>query len=114
MELQMQKQTVCINELVFDGQTEQPVEADLLLPDYCPDIQRILHCDLCCLIHSTRAEQQRLTVDGELRLSVLYVSDSGTVQERIGCDCQRKKECRSSGRQACRAAPRQRYRRLYC
>ena len=80
MELQMQKQTVCINELVFDSQTEQPVEADLLLPDYCPDIQRILHCDLCCLIHSTRAEQQRLTVDGELRLSVLYVSDSGTVR----------------------------------
>ena len=80
MELQIQKQNLCINDLVFDSQVEQPVEADLLLPDYCPDIQRILHCDLCCLIHSTKAEQQRLSIDGELRLTVLYVSDSGTIR----------------------------------
>ncbi len=80
MELQIQKQNLCVNELVFDSQTEQAVEADLLLPDYCPDIQRILHCDLCCLIHSTKADQQRLCIEGELRLNVLYVSDSGTIR----------------------------------
>lgn len=80
MELQIQKQSLCVNEFVFDNQTEQPIEVDLLLPDYCPDIQRILNCDVCCLIHSTKAEQQRLTVDGELRLNILYVSDSGSIR----------------------------------
>ena len=80
MELQIQKQSLCVNEFVFDSQTEQPIEVDLLLPDYCPDIQRILHCDVCCLIRSTKAEQQRLTIDGELRLNILYVSDSGAIR----------------------------------
>lgn len=80
MELQIQKQTLSVNEIVFDSQTEQPVEADILLPDYCPDIQRILHCDLCCLIRSAHGEQQRITVEGELRLNILYVSDSGMIR----------------------------------
>ena len=62
MELQIQKQSLCVNEFVFDSQTEQPIEVDLLLPDYCPDIQRILHYDVCCLIRSTKAEQQRLII----------------------------------------------------
>ncbi len=80
MELQIRKQNLSINELVFDNQCEQPLECDIILPDYCPDIQRILHCDVQCLIRDTRAEAQRLTLEGELRLNILYVSDSGMLR----------------------------------
>lgn len=80
MELQIKKQTLPVNEIVLDSQTEQPLECDVLLPDYCPDIQRILNCDVCCLIRETHAAQQRLTIEGELRLTVLYVSDSGMLR----------------------------------
>ena len=80
MELQMKKQTLPLNEIVLDGQCEQPVECDVLLADYCPDIQRILNCDVTCLIREVRAEPQRLCIEGELRLCVLYVSDSGMLR----------------------------------
>ncbi len=80
MELQIRKQTLSVSEIAFENQTEQPVEYDVILPDYCPDIQRILSCDVCCLVRETKAQQQRVTVEGELRLSVLYVSDSGQLR----------------------------------
>lgn len=80
MELQIRKQNLSINEMVFDSQCEQPLECDLVLPDYCPDIQRILHCDVTCHIRDSHAEAQRLTLEGELRLNILYVSDSGMLR----------------------------------
>ena len=46
MELNLQKQTVSVNETVYDGSVEQPLECDVLLPDYCPDIQKILRCEV--------------------------------------------------------------------
>ena len=80
MELQIQKQSLPVSEAVFDSQCEQAVESDLLLPDYCPDIQRILSCDVSCLIRETKAQQQRISLEGELRLNVLYVSDGGQLR----------------------------------
>lgn len=80
MELQMKKQTLSINEAAFDGQSEQPVEADLLLPDYCPDIQRVLHCSVDCLVQNIHGEQQSIRIEGELRIHVLYVGDNGALR----------------------------------
>ena len=37
MELQIKKQTLPVNEIVLDSQTEQPLECDVLLPDYAMD-----------------------------------------------------------------------------
>ncbi len=80
MELQIKKQNLPISEIVFDNQCEQPVECDILLPDYCPDVQRILSCELRCLIGECSAQQQRISINGELRLNILYVSDSGQLR----------------------------------
>jgi hypothetical protein len=44
MELSITRQPVAINETVLDTSVEQSVECDVLLPDYCPDILRILTC----------------------------------------------------------------------
>ncbi len=80
MELQIKTQTLPISEIVFDSHTEQAIETDILLPDYCPDIQRILCCDSVCLIRETSAQQQRITINGDIRLNILYVSDSGQLR----------------------------------
>ena len=39
---QTTKKSVCVDEIIFDGQTEQGVELDYVLPDYCPDIFKVL------------------------------------------------------------------------
>ena len=51
MELNLQKQTVSVNETVYDGSVEQPLECDVLLPDYCPDIARIISAEGCVYLH---------------------------------------------------------------
>ena len=42
MDFEVLRQAVCVNELIYEGSVEQSVDSDLTLPDYCPDILRIL------------------------------------------------------------------------
>ena len=38
------RETVLVPELLLDAEAEQSVELDCVLPDYCPDFFRLLHC----------------------------------------------------------------------
>jgi len=80
MELQLKQQVLSVQALALDCSLEQSVEGDVLLPDYCPDIQRVLCCQLRCLPGESRAEGQRLSISGELRATVLYLSESGALR----------------------------------
>ena len=42
MDYKAVKQAVCVNETVFSKSAEVPFEFDFTLPDYCPDIVKIL------------------------------------------------------------------------
>ena len=66
MELTCKHETICINEVVYDGVMEQSVELDHMLPDYCKNIFKILRCRLmphitasggvlCCLLGDAEA-----------------------------------------------------------
>ena len=44
MDCKLSRGLLPTQELVFDGCEEKPVDLDFSLPDYCPDIQRILKC----------------------------------------------------------------------
>lgn len=81
------KQSVCIDEIVFDGQTEQGVELDYVLPDYCPDIFKILSCTLTPKILSYSVSGDcRLNIDGIVYIKVLYLAENS---ENVQCIDQR-------------------------
>ena len=40
MEYKLKKDHIAICETAFDSFTELPIESDLLLPDYCPPLQK--------------------------------------------------------------------------
>ena len=40
MEYPLSKKTLSVNETVFEGCAEQPIDLDYSLPDYCPDMQK--------------------------------------------------------------------------
>ncbi len=42
MDINVTRQAVCINEVIFDQSAEQAIDTDFSLPDYCPDIVRLL------------------------------------------------------------------------
>lgn len=80
MELQLKKIQLPINETVIENQAEQAVDCDINLPDYCPNIQRILHCEVNCFLGKTYCEAQRLNIEGEVRINVIYLSDKGVIR----------------------------------
>lgn len=85
MELNLSKQAVTINEMVYEGNLEQPIESDVLLPDYCPDIVKILRCFLETRVTGTQISGEKLTVDMSCTLKIYYLG----ADKNIRCNEQR-------------------------
>ena len=62
---------------VLDTVAEQLADVDLTLPDYCPDIEKILKCTLIPKLQSKSLSGGQLLVDGCCVVSVLYVESTG-------------------------------------
>lgn len=74
MELKLTRQPLFINEALIDQSIEQPIECDALLPDYCPDIVRILKCSVTPTLVGRRASPGKLELGGMAVITVYYVS----------------------------------------
>lgn len=74
MELKLTRQPLFINEPLIDQKVEQPIECDALLPDYCPDIVRILKCSVTPAVTGRRASPGKLELEGMAVVTVYYVS----------------------------------------
>ena len=79
MELNLQRQPITINEVVYDGYAEHPIECDALLPDYCPDIVKILKCNVAAAISSAQAAGERVMIEGTATAHVYYASENGRI-----------------------------------
>lgn len=80
MELNLQRQSIIINETVYDGFVEHPIECDALLPDYCPDIIKVLKCIIDPFVHATTVNGDRLTIEGEAVTHIYYMAEKGAVR----------------------------------
>lgn len=76
MKLLLDKEPVYLTETVCDGQAEQGVEFDYVLPDYYPDIFKILRCTLTPGIVSYSVSGTQLFLDGVVYIKVLYLSEN--------------------------------------
>lgn len=82
MEFQVNKEKICINETVFDGELEQSIELDYMLPDYCPNIFKILQSRMEVKISNSQVDGRKLTIDGTAYLHVLYLGEeSGRMRQ---------------------------------
>ncbi len=77
MEYELKTEVLQGTEVVFDGCQEQPVDLSLSLPDYCPDIQRILKCQIYPCITAKSIVGDSLEINGNTMLRVLYVDAAG-------------------------------------
>lgn len=62
---------------VLDTEVTQAAEHDFILPDYCPDIFRVLRCSVTPGITSTGINGSRLSFDLSVVIRVLYRSPDG-------------------------------------
>jgi hypothetical protein len=73
MEYNLLKKSVAVPHTLLDTVSEQPVDADLTLPDYCPDIERILRCMLIPKVYLANISGDRLSVEGGACVRVIYL-----------------------------------------
>lgn len=75
-ELNRRTDAVFMNETLFDGQAEQGIELDYVLPDYYPEIFKILKCSVSPRITSSAVTGNKLVLDGSAVIRVLYLAEN--------------------------------------
>ena len=81
MNYDISKDSLSVRKIEFEGCNEIPIDIDFSLPDYCPDIQRVLKCQICPNITSRSISGDRLNIDGNAIIRVIY-TDSESMKVR--------------------------------
>lgn len=76
MELNQENRMFGTSITVLDTVAEQLADVDLTLPDYCPDIEKIIKCTLTPKIQSKTLSAGQLQIDGSCVVNVMYVDSS--------------------------------------
>lgn len=69
--------TISSEAVVYEGQAEQGVELDYVLPDYYPEIFKVLKCSLTpAIVSKTVTADNRLLLDGVVFIRVMYLAEN--------------------------------------
>ncbi len=79
MNLNNETKKIGFCETVYEAAAEQSLDADITLPDYCPEIQRILKCTVNTGINSVQNNSGRVTADANAVVRIVYVGDNGKI-----------------------------------
>lgn len=72
----MYKDSVAACETVCDIKAELPIETEILIPDYLPQIFKIVKCFARLVVLQKQISSSRITIEGYLRCVVYYQSDT--------------------------------------
>lgn len=75
MECKLTHDTIEVNEVVFDAMVEQSIELDCLLPDYCPNVFKVLKCKLVPKMSGSRVTGNEAVIDGVATVFVVYICE---------------------------------------
>jgi len=79
MDIALKRENYNILRTVKDNSVEECVEADFSLPEYMPEILRIIKSTAQPKVNSCRAVGERVTVDGECELRMIYTAEDGCI-----------------------------------
>lgn len=79
MSIELTSRSIGLAETYFDSYTEQGVDCDITLPDYCPDIMRILRCTVQPCISNSKIIGDRATADGNSKIRIIYADDKNKI-----------------------------------
>lgn len=80
MDFRLNRETVPAAEVIFSGTQEQPVELDYILPDYCPDIFRLVRCEVEPVVTESAVLGDKLTYELRCTVRILYSGEDGALQ----------------------------------
>lgn len=79
MSIELTKKNICSESVVYDGFCEQSIDSDINLPDYCPDIMRILKCTIQPSVTNSKIVGDRATADGNAKIRVIYSDEKNNI-----------------------------------
>ncbi len=79
MEQKNLKTSIFSLDTVFSESAEQPVDIDFTLPDYYPDISKILKCRAVSRITSKAINGSNISVEGCVTVTVIYCADDNII-----------------------------------
>ncbi len=79
MDLNRDIKNIGLFEKVCEVSSEQALDAEMNLPDYCPEIQRIVKCNVIPNVVSVRHQPGRITAEVNAVIRLIYVGESGNI-----------------------------------
>lgn len=83
MDFKLNRETIPAAETVFSGIQEQSVELDYILPDYYPDIFRLIRCEITPVITEYSVNGDKLTYELRCDIRILYCGEDGSVLQSV-------------------------------
>ena len=83
MDFKVNREIFSTKEVVYDGSNEQAIELDYILPDYFPEIFRVLKCQLSPRIVSHNISGEKLTYELVVGIRVLYLGENSNALRSI-------------------------------
>ncbi len=72
MEQKAIKTPIYVSEIIFDKSASIPIDADFSLPDYCPDIVKLLKCRAVSRITSRSVNGSAVNIEGCVTVTAVY------------------------------------------
>lgn len=82
MEYPVKTDGIFVSKVVFEENSEQTVDADFSLPDYCPDIRKILKCQIEPHIESKNIIGDRIEIEGTGVVRIIYID---AIKDSVRC-----------------------------
>ena len=79
MELKITRETMPAAVSVFDGIQEQSVEMDYVLPDYYPDIFRLVRCEVTPVVTEWSVSGNKLSYGLRCSIRILYCGENDSI-----------------------------------
>ena len=83
MEFKINRETIPASEVIYNGVQEQSVETDYILPDYYPDIFRLVRCELSPVITGYSIIGDKLSYELRCDIRILYCGENGSVLQSV-------------------------------
>ncbi len=80
MEIELKKEDIVLNKKVAVRKIRVPVEADIIVPDSKPDIERVLQVDAGCITGKVEIQEERVLIPLDVNFQIMYMPESGEVR----------------------------------
>ncbi len=77
MDFNTHKECISLGESGYRGRSEHAIDMDITLPEYLPDIVRILRCSCIPGVRSHQVNGDRITAECTCLVRVLYINEQG-------------------------------------